>query len=174
MKSIVAGLLLSAPLLANAYSIAPDVIDFAPNPIVNPSSPYHYVHNLTDNAGYNTADAITDFTLSLELKNINDGFLDIAYINLGNVSNLWTADSGTALWGNWSYANIVTGANANGLFQLTDGILDVTISSLLGSFELDKSTLTAQAKSTSVPEPTSVALLAAGLLGIAVMRRKSA
>lgn len=174
MKSIVAGLLLSAPLLANAYSIAPDVIDFAPNPIVNPSSPYHYVHNLTDNAGYNTADVITDFTLSLELKNINDGFLDIAYINLGSASNLWTADSGTALWGNWNYANIVTGANANGLFQLTDGILDVTISSLLGSFELDKSTLTAQAKSTSVPEPTSVALLAVGLLGIAVMRRKSA
>jgi hypothetical protein len=65
MKSVIAGLLLAAPLMANAYSIAPDVLDFNPNPLISSGGAYHYSHNLTDNAGYNPLDAITNFQLEL-------------------------------------------------------------------------------------------------------------
>jgi|GEM_PF-882117 len=172
MKSVIAGLLLAAPLMANAYSIAPDVLDFNPNPLISSGGAYHYSHNLTDNAGYNPLDAITNFQLELKFADAGSDLLDFTYINYGTTSNLWTADGG-ALFYNWSYASLTTDATANGLLQIKDGILDVTVSSLFGSFYLDKSTLTAEAKSANVPEPSSIALLAAGLLGIAVMRRKS-
>lgn len=172
MKSFIAGLLLTAPLMANAYSIAPDVIDFNPNPLVTTGGSFTYSHNLTDNAGYNPADIITNFSLQLQLKDYGSDWFDVAYINYGTSANLLSADSGALLY-NWSYASLTSNATANGLLQIKDGILDVTVSSLFGSFYIDKSTLSAEAKSASVPEPSSVALLAAGLLGIAIMRRKN-
>lgn len=172
MKSLAAALLLATPILANAYTIAPDVIDFNPNPLVTTGHSFSYSHNLTDNAGYNPLDNITNFQLTLKFADASSDWFDLALIDIDYApTNVAGSDAFTGFF-NWSYASLTTDATANGLLQIKDGVLDVTVSSLLGNFYLDKSTLVATAK-TTVPEPSSVALLAAGLLGIAVMRRKS-
>lgn len=70
----------------------------------------------------------------------------------------------------WSGAlgfNSLASLNANGLLQ-------VKVWSLLGDFRIGNSTLNVTtADAVSVPESGSIVLLALGLLGLAVLRRKS-
>ena len=168
-KSLIAGLLLATPLFANAYT---QTIDFNPDPQLTWLSTFTYTHDLTTDGFNPSLDTITDYSLSINLKN-DAGMLDVVYIDQAG----FDGDS-AGLFYNWKYASLTTGDSYQGLASLnSNGQLQVSITSLLGTFFLDSSTLTAtgtqgDGNTHAVPEPTSVALLAAGLLGIAVMRRK--
>lgn len=54
-----------------------------------------------------------------------------------------------------------------------DGTLFVEVTSTLGDFFVDSSTLNVITKNVSVPESSSLMLLGLGLLGLGVMRRKA-
>jgi hypothetical protein len=170
MKTLLAALLVAAPVFSHAYTTWEDTIDFNPNPWITTSKSYTFTHDLTNN-GANSFDPTTDLikTYSLEIK-VFDNKKDFDVVIIDQ-PGFW-GDATTLIWKSDS---IKTGYSYEGLLSLNnDGKLKVTISSFLfGDFYLDKSYLKAKGEEnvTAVPEPSSVALLAAGLLGIVVMRR---
>jgi hypothetical protein len=168
MKSFLAALLIAVPALANAYTWD-QTIDFNPAPQITLLSPFSFSHDLTtDGFNYNT-DYISSYKMTLSLHN-DKGMIDYVTIDQPGLFS----DTTTLLL-NWSVATVNTGTSVEGLWSLNkDGTLAITVKSIFGSFFLDSSTLVAQgtkAPTAAVPEPASIALLAVGLIGIAVMRR---
>jgi hypothetical protein len=112
------------------------------------------------------SDIISDYKLIINLHN-DLGLLDYVIVDQPGLLN----DSGALLF-NWKIASVNTNDSYQGILSLNDtGKLAVSVSSLFGNFFLDSSELIATGRQASVPEPASVALLAVGLIGIAVMRR---
>lgn len=128
---------------------------------------YSYFHDLTLDGFTVGSDLVTDFLLTIDLYDDSgaDGS-EKAFINIpgrlgdSTVSTFSFFDSEYA---GWSIA---------GLFELNLlGTLSVTITALSGDFVFAGSHLVANGI-TSVPEPSTVALLGLGLLGIAVGARR--
>lgn len=168
MKSFLAALLIAVPALANAYTWD-QTIDFNPAPKITLTSPFSFSHDLTTEGFNYDLDNISSYKLTLSMHNDN-GMIDYVTIDQPGLFN----DTTTLLL-NWTVASVNTGTSVEGLWSLNDdGTLAVTIKSIFGSFFLDSSTLVAEGKqgqTAAVPEPASIALLAVGLIGIAVMRR---
>lgn len=169
IKGLITALLLSVPLFANAYW--EQTIDFNPARLVDGS--YSFTHDLTQ-VGFNpVTDTITSYDLTISVHDDGgrwDSLTETVYLSQGLFDSVSKTFSGS-----WS-GTVSTGETWYGLFTLNLlGELDVTVSSgWFQDFYLDSSTLTAYGSSTSVPEPSSLALLAAGLFGIAAMRRSAA
>lgn len=77
--------------------------------------------------------------------------------------------------GNWGIGEVDSGIYSFDLAvtSLTDGEYKVKLKSLGGDFYLDKSELTIEYSAAPVPEPATLILLGAGLLGLAAWGRKS-
>lgn len=135
---------------------------------------YQYTHYLTD-SGFNLgSDLVTDFNLSIDLfDDKKDGWfeLEAAIVDLpGLLGDALVFSFGNNAYNGWSIA---------GLLELNSlGTLTVTITSLFGDFVFGGSHLLASGlastsgPATSVPEPSTLALLGLGLLGIAVGARR--
>jgi hypothetical protein len=169
MKALIAGLLLAAPVVANAYTWTDS--DPSTPVVVNEQTSYQYTFNLLDQGFVVGTDSISSYSVKMHLFDDNHAnWLDFnaAVLNQPGLDG----DDLDIFWNSGD----LNGWSIQGKAALNQtGQLYVTVISLLGSFYIDSSTLTATGtkNSTSVPEPSSIALLAAGLLGIAAIRRKS-
>ncbi|MET0536294.1 MAG: PEP-CTERM sorting domain-containing protein [Steroidobacter sp.] len=132
---------------------------------------YTYNHDIRDNGFRPLNDVISGFHLSINLADDRRGLElpELAFIDLpglggdGLVHNFGLAGEE---FGGWSIL---------GLLQLNVlGTLTVTISSIMGDFNLVGSTLTAHGYQNvaSVPEPGALGLLGIGLMGMALSMRR--
>jgi len=169
MKALLTALLVIAPVFANAYTWTAS--DPSTPVYVSLSNPYSYTFDLTQgsDAFAPGTDLITSYNISFHLfDDSHDNVFDFNIANLDQPGLL--GDDQSIFWD----VGTLGGTSIQGIATLNaTGQLAITISSLLGSFYIDSSELVAQGiqNSVGVPEPTSVALLAAGMFGIVAMRR---
>ena len=145
--------------------------DYITDQVVSPGSPAEYFHDITFDGFKPGSDLVTSFLLTIDLysNSASRWFQGIAVVDAG----FGTTNPLVFSFGDSAYKGI----SLLGLFSLNlEGLLDVSVSSLIGEFELTGSHLVAKGYQSvaSVPEPGTLALLGLGLLGIAAgVRRKA-
>jgi hypothetical protein len=145
-----------------------DYSNFTPDRLVSVFSPVTYTHDIRDGAGGFVVgtDSVDSYSLSLNLYDNNQKDFEIAILDQpGILGDRAFFDLSGTQYGDWSL---------QGVLMLEDtGRLTVTISSWFGDFFLGDSTLTVKGDkgSTRVPEPGTLALFGAALLGFGMRRR---
>lgn len=146
-----------------------DVETFAGGKKVNDFKQFSWTHNILDQGFTFGSAESANIEIAFrddEKKFLKDGFefatIQIGFLDLEDGALLVVPTT------NW-FGNL----GVSSLARLNaDGTLFVQITSTLGDFFIDSSTLSVVTKDVSVPESSSLVLLGLGLLGLGAMRRK--
>jgi hypothetical protein len=145
------------------------------NRLVTVFTPALFTHDITDGInGFNTAtDDVYSYGLTFDLYDDRD--LSGEHAVFTTVLDLVAGNFAVGQWFNLSGTETAA-ASIGGRVQLeTTGRLSVIIASLGGDFYLGSSTLSVTGvRNSSVPEPGTLALFGAALLGFGLVRRKRA
>lgn len=143
-----------------------DVIDFRPDRLVTEHKPVVFTHTVENFVPF--VDQVNSYKLKFDLYDDRDTAKEVAlFSQLGDLFGTQYFNLSGSEMGGWTFW---------GALQIeVTGTLTVAISALKGDFYIGSSTLTVygdKKSRTSVPEPTTLALFGAALLGFGVMRRR--
>lgn len=165
---LIAGVFL---LLFSSFASAAIITDtVVQNQYVNWWGSYDFQHNLLE-SGDDPFALGSAISANLEISISDDGgWFDGWETILVQVEN-FDFDTGGVLF---SASNFINDLQVNALASLNaDGILDVSITSVLGDFYVGNSILTVvTSDSASVPEPSMLVLFGAGLLGLGLAKKQ--
>lgn len=171
LKSIKSFVFAAACLFSvNSFAgLITDVETFGNGKLLNTFEQFSWTHNILDQGfTFGSAESASiEIAFRDDSKNFfKDGF-EFATIQLGFLDfedGAWFAIPTVNWFGDLGISSL---ARLN-----TDGTLFVQVTSTLGDFYIDRSTLSVVTKNVSVPESGSLMLLGLGLLGLGLMRRK--
>ena len=152
-------------LLATSFTQAGMIVDVVEqNEYVGWWGSHSYTHDITDQ-GFSLGSADSG-TLAIELSDDKDKWYEF-----GGEVVLFIVDSFDLDTGGFTFGSAFSGdleLSALGAIN-ANGMLDITVQSVVGDFYVGNSTLTVN----TVPEPGALALFSLGLLGLGLSRRRA-
>lgn len=168
MNKLITKALLAFALCFSASSFAGVITDtVVQNEFLTTWTSHTYSHDINDN-GFTLGTALSG---TLEIS-IGDDADSCGWTTLSGCEViLFTVEDFDFDTGSVTLSGLQTNLDVKALAELNaDGLLDVTVTSILGDFYVGDSVLTVN--TADVPEPSSMALFGLGLLGLGLTRRR--